>query len=533
MANRLKMAQMNAIEALLARGWSRRRIARELGVDRGTVSRYARLASEESKPAIPTAGSDPPGNPNPAIPTAGSDAPAESKPAIPTAGSATPGSGGRRSHCEAHRDQIIAKLGIGLSGVRIWQDLCDERGFAGSYESVKRFIRPLREANPLPFRRMECDPGEEAQVDFGTGAPVVGSDGRRRRPHVIRVVLSHSRKGYSEAIFRQTTEGFIRCLENAFWHFGGVPSTVVIDNLKAAVKRADWYDPELNPKIEEFCRHYGTVIMPTRPRTPRHKGKVERGVGYVQSNALKGRVFASLAEENEHLLRWESRVADRRIHGTTRKQVGKLFDEAERAALRELPPGHFPFFHEGRRTVHRDGHVEVDKAYYSVPPEYVGRRLWVRWDSRLVRVFNDRFEQIALHAKHEPGRFSTDAAHISSKKMSSVEMGASALVGRASRIGPETARWAKAVLDERGVRGMRVLVGLLSLAGRHAGESIEEACRLALSHGHYRLRTVRELLKRPREQESFEFLDEHPLIREMSFYGRMVPVAFGTEEDDR
>ena len=233
MANRLKMAQVNAIEALLGRGWSRRRIARELGVDRGTVSRYARLASEESNPAIPTAGAGPPGvppdSPNPAIPTAGSDTPAESKPAISTAGSATPGAGGRRSHCEAHRDQIVAKLGAGLSGVRIWQDLCDERGFAGSYESVKRFIRPLREACPLPFRRMECAPGAEAQVDFGKGAPVVGPDGRRRRPHVIRMVLSHSRKGYSEAIFRQTTEDFIRCLENAFWSFGGVPETVVIE----------------------------------------------------------------------------------------------------------------------------------------------------------------------------------------------------------------------------------------------------------------------------------------------------------------
>jgi transposase len=83
--------------------------------------------------------------------------------------------------------------------------------------------------------------------------------------------LSHSRKGYSEAVWRQTTESFIRCLENAFRHYGGVTVSVVIDNLKAGVIQADWFDPELNPKLEEFARHYGTVILPTKPAMPRHK----------------------------------------------------------------------------------------------------------------------------------------------------------------------------------------------------------------------------------------------------------------------
>jgi transposase len=98
-------------------------------------------------------------------------------------------------------------------------------------------------------------------------------DGKRKRPHLFRVVLSHSRKGYTEVVWRQTTENFIRCLENSFRHFGGVPGTLVIDNLRAAVTRADWYDPDINPKVAEFCRHYGTVIMPTRPAMPRHKEK--------------------------------------------------------------------------------------------------------------------------------------------------------------------------------------------------------------------------------------------------------------------
>ena len=174
----------------------------------------------------------------------------------------------------------------------------DGHGFTASYSSVRRFLQRLGHSEPIPFRRLEVLPGEQAQVDFGTGAPILRPEGKRRRPHVIRVVLSYSRKGYSEVVYHQTTEEFLRCLENAFWSFGGVPQTTIIDNLKAAVAQADWYDPGVHPKIQSFCQHYGTVILPTKPRMPRHKGKVERGIGYVQSNALKGRTFTSLAEQN-------------------------------------------------------------------------------------------------------------------------------------------------------------------------------------------------------------------------------------------
>ena len=144
---------------------------------------------------------------------------------------------------------------------------------------------------------METEPGQEAQVDFGQGAWII-EEGRRRRPHVLRVVLSCTRKGYTEAFYRQTTENFIRGLENSFRHFGGVTATLVIDNLRAAVSKADWFDPELNPKVVSFCEHYGTVILPTKPAVPRHKGKVEAGVKYVQNNALVGRRFESLAAQN-------------------------------------------------------------------------------------------------------------------------------------------------------------------------------------------------------------------------------------------
>ena len=437
---------------------------------------------------------------------------------------------GPASDAEPWREVIEEKLQQGLSAQRIWQDLVGDHGFASGYDSVKRFVRKLKASQPLAFRRMECPPGQEAQVDFGAGAPIVGADGRRRRTHVFRLVLGHSRKGYSEVVFRQTTDEFLLCLENAFWYIGGVPRVTTIDNLRAAVKRPDWYDPELNPKVQSFCQHYGTVILPTKPYTPRHKGKVERSVGYVRDNGLKGRTFTSLADENRHLEQWEATVADTRIHGTTRQQVGKVFQEVEKPALLPLPAGRFPFFHEAQRTVHRDGHVEVDKAYYSVPPEYVGRRVWVRWDGRLVRVFNHHMKQIAVHAQHSPGQFSTQNRHIDPKKTSAMERGVEWLMGRVSLIGPQAQRWAEAMLEDRGVAGVRVLVGLRSLASRYDSDRIEQACGIALTHRAFYLRTIRELIKRGgHRQAEFEFLQEHEIIRGLSDYGRLVRASLHLE----
>lgn len=535
MANVLKMAKVHSILTLHARGWSQRRIARVLGVHRETVARYLQIAEHGARAGPEAPDSAGQNRPNP--PTGSAD---QNRPNLPA------GSAGPLSLCEPFREMIVAALERGLSCQRIWQDLKTEHGFGGGYDSVKRFCRRLQQATLLPFRRMECEPGAEAQIDFGTAAPVIISDGvvspvitadgagatsgvksKRRRPHLFRIVLSHSRKAYSEAVFRQTTDDFLRCLENAFHHFGGVPKTLVIDNLKAAVTRADWFDPDLNPKILAFCEHYGTVMLPTKVRTPRHKGKVERGVAYAQDNALKGRTFDSLQEQNHHLLEWETSVADTRIHGTTRKQIGKIFAEAERSALLPLPVERFACFQEAQRIVNRDGHVEVAKSYYSAPPEFVGRRVWARWDGHTVRVFDKHLTQIAYHTQREPGRFATDPRHIVAEKRGGIERGAAWWLRKVRCIGTDTGQWAEAMLEQRGIPGVRVLMGLVSLTNKHADTAIDQACHVAKSHGAYRLRVIRELLKRQAPaQEQFEFIQEHPLIRSLADYGQLVHNAF-------
>ncbi len=294
----------------------------------------------------------------------------------------------------------------------------------------------------------------------------------------------------------------------------------MIDNLRAAVKQADWYDPEIHPRIQSFAAHYGTVFLPTRPYTPQHKGKVESGVKYVKNNALAGRTYTSLEAQCEALLDWEHRTADLRIHGTTKRQVKQQFEEVERPSLQPLPRSRFPFFHEARRKVGRDGHIEVAKAYYSMPPEYIGREVWVRWDARVIRVFDEKWRQIAIHSRTAEGQFQTDPNHIPKRRQTVIERNAKSLLNEVATIGKAVGDWANAVIQSRGIEGVRVILGLRSLARSNSAAALNAACNTALSSGLLRLRTIHELLIRGggETQQQFDFLDEHPVIRPLSTY---------------
>ena len=215
-------------------------------------------------------------------------------------------------------------------------------------------------------------------------------------------------------------------------------------------------------------------------------------------------------------------MADTRIHGTTRQQVGPFFVQVEQPALRPLPAMVFPFFEEAPRTVHRDGYVEFQRAYYSVPPEYVGRQVWVRHETRLVRVYNTRREPIALHAAAEPGKFTTDPAHLHSRKRHVIERGVEHLLERCRLIGPLTVTWAEAMHQARGPAGLRVMLGLLHLAEKHPVAALEQAAQIAIHHGAWRLRDLKRLLDQPANVVQLDFLETHPLIRSLDTY-RLAP----------
>jgi transposase len=450
-ANQLAMDKVKSVKHLEQLGYSERRIAQHLGISR--IADRNHLDRNRPKDTKAPTGSDS-SNQAPSAPVSGSE-------------------------CEPFREVILDMLARGLTAQRIHQDLQSEHGFTAKYPSVRRYVARLSGSTDPSIRRIECEPGDEMQVDFGIGARCKNHEGKLIKMNVFRAVLSHSRKGYPEAVTKMTTERFIQVLENAFWRLGGVPKVVVFDNGSCAVKHADWYDAELHPKIVDFCKHYHFELVPTRPRTPRHKGKIERGIGYVKNNALKGITFESLVAQNELLDRWESTVADTRIHGTTKKQVGQCFEQIERNCLQELPKERLPFYEKERRKVSRDGHIAVKHAFYSVPPEYLGCEVWVRWNSKIRRNLNDRIQIIATHCTRELGRFSTLDEHIVPEKVHGIEKGMQFLLRKVRFLGAPAARWAEMLIEERGVQAARSLQGLLSLSKKFTSDDMNRACDLA------------------------------------------------------
>ncbi len=488
MVNVLKMEKKQTVVALLKLGWSYRRIERETGVRRETVAQHD--PSRDSKPAKVAPGSG-----------------EQKRPKRPP---------GRRSSCEPFREEIQKKLELGLHAKRIWQDLVLEHGFDGAYNSVKRFCRKLKAESPRVFARVETPPGRDMQVDFGKAALTQTESGRYRRPHLFKAVLCYSRHSYEEVVWRQDLETFVRCVENAFHWFGGSVDVVRLDNLKAGVTRACFVDPEINAVFSALGRHYSFAIIPIHPGSPNENGKVERTIGYTKSSALKGRRFESLAEQNEHLRNWNERVARQRIHGTTKQQVWPRFLE-EQKGLRPLPDSRFSFFRTGRRTVSVDGHIEVDRAFYSVPNHLLGCEVAVHWDDRIVRVFF-REQQVVLHPKRKPGQFQTEPTHLPERKRYAHYRTESQLLGQARRIGSDAHRWAVRALEVRDVLAYRLLRGMISLTRRYPATVVNEACAKALSHDAFRYRTLVALCKRLDVPQRSLFTSDHELIRPLSEY---------------
>jgi transposase len=510
----LKVSMQTSVVTLHSLGYSIRSIAHQLGINRRTVRRY--ITADQ--------GGCPSSKCTTQVAT-GSEGLKPPKCTAPTAQVAT----GSKSLCEPWREVIEACIEAGLTAERIWQDLRSTHGFPGAYNSVKRFVSSLRLCLPKRVFRVECEPGEEVQVDFMQGPllPDPSHPDKMRRCWILRCVLSHSRKGYSEAVWRQDGESFLRALENALRAFGGVPAMLNLDNLKAAVKKADWVDPELSPKFADFCRHYGITPMPCRPYCPQHKGKVERSVQHVRHNALAGHKFNTLSELNAHLRHWEATVADTRIHGTTRRQVGEHFSTLEKPALKPLPQELFPGYVEAKRIVGRDGYVEVAKAYYAAPPEHIGRSVWVRFDGRQVRLFDQKkMEHISSYMRLDPGRYSSGVRGARGLDAAgSVQSTLRYWQSKATVIGPAAAAWTQRAVTERGTEATRSLQGLCSLLKKHRVNQVEQACAKALEHSNGSnpsLRAIRQHLSIPGPSEPVSGTSSHPIVRELFVYGQFV-----------
>ncbi|RME59125.1 IS21 family transposase [Candidatus Parcubacteria bacterium] len=511
MANVLKMDKQTLIKQLLDLGWSYRRIHRETGIHRDTIAKYdPRHPKWANLPTDSQAERALQNGPKHALSAAEGCPPTLSGQRKPT----------RISPAQAYDAIIRERLKQQLSAQRIYQDLVVEHGYRASYDSVKRYVRKLKAKTPKLYARIHTAPGEEAQVDFGQGAPT-NKNGRYVRPWLFKIVLSYSRHSYEEVVWSQDVETFIRCHEHAFAAFGGVPRLIRIDNLKSGVLKAHLYDPELNPLYAAFAKHAGFTPLPCLPGKPEHKGKTESGVAYTQNNALKGRRFESLQAQNAHLRYWNRTWARTRIHGTTKKQVWTLFTQEEKKTLQALPERAFQFFKLGSRKVQADGHIEVARAYYSVPHHYLGQIVRVQFNSQWVKVL-DGSEVIAFHRTTQAGRFHTDKQHLPENKSLTTEQYQRRLLTRCSEVGSHCRSWAEKALEARQQLAFRAIQGVLHLRKSYADAQIDWACEQALKMDSLRYHTIKLLCQEPLESQhrgaQLPLLQEHELIRPPESY---------------
>ena len=423
------------------------------------------------------------------------------------------------SACEPYHELIELGLGRGRNARAIWQDLVSDSGFTSGYQSVRRFVRKLQGAQPPEARAVILtSPAEEAQVDYGSG-PMVRDphSGKYRRTRLFVLTLGYSRKSVRWLVFRSSSRTWAELHEKSFRKLGGAVRVVVLDNLREGVLVPDIYDPTLNPLYRDVLAHYGAVALPCRIKDPDRKGKVEAGVGHAQRTPLKGLRFESLEEAQRYLDRWEQHWADTRIHGTTKRQVAAMFAE-EKPALLPLPLEPFRYYQYGQRTVHLDGCVEVEAAYYGAPPGWIGRLVNVQWDDLWVRLLDPKTGQLLREHLHQKrGRYRIQKQDYPRR----MPLGTSQLLARARRAGTQIGTLCQQIHYQDGERGVRRILGVLALAKKFGIAAVEDACAAALELGVSEYRFVRRYLER-RPQAPLTLQQVDPLIRELVHYRDLI-----------
>jgi transposase len=540
MSNVLSDDKRQQIIALGQLGWSLRRIEQATGVRRETASSYLKAAGLQvrapgwgrAKPAIEVTTDS---EPKTADKGANDQAAKVAKPAmqVTTDFDVTkppikqPTGTPTLSNCEPYREFIQESLGRGRNATAIYQDLVTDYGFAHSYQSVKRFVNKLCPPELKPARAVIItEPGEEAQVDYGTGPWVLDpQSGKYRRTRLFVMTLGYSRKCVRLLTFRSSSRIWAELHETAFRRLGGSVRVVVLDNLREGVLKADIHDPQLNPLYRDVLAHYGAVALPCRVQDPDRKGKVEAGVGHAQKTPLKGQRFESLEAAQAYLDRWETNWADTRIHGTTKRQVAAMFAE-ERQHLLPLPLEPFRFYEYGQRVVNLDGCVEVAAAYYSAPPGWIGRRVPVQWDGLNVRLLHPQTGQLLReHLRQKRGWYRIQAEDRSPRTPPATRQ----LLDRATRAGVNIGQLCQAIYQRQGQMGVRRILGVLSLAKRFGPVRVEEACTEALALGVREYHFVKRYLERqPDLPLTLQQVD--PLIRELQQYRDVIQLRIKESE---
>jgi transposase len=519
--NVLQPNKKAAIITLLTNGISQREIERKVRVDRKTIRKYARI--EKNRKQTGDDNSKSPGvatdseesvdqNPPPRPPASPEPASASEDEQIPAHA---------RSACEQYRPWIGEQVCLGRNAVSIYQDLVERFAFEHKYNSVKRFCRALRKKNPTQYDRLEFPPGEEAQVDYGLGAPTrKPGTNTYRRPRLFVMTLKYSRRCFRKVVWQSSQVTWAKLHEEAFRYFGGTTRYVVLDNLKEGVIKPDLYEPELNPVYASVLTHYGVVADPARVADPDRKGSVENAIQHTQDTALKGRRFEGIEEQNQWLMHWEERWASVRIHGRTKRQVQEMFEE-EKPFLQALPLNSFSYFLQETRTVQDDGTIQVHDCYYAALPARLHTKVIVRIYDYDIEIIDP--QTLRVLRQHPKGTRKGMVLMEEKDRIFNPSRQTCYLLAQAAAIGSCTEKLCKQLFEGEGRQGHRRMQGIVALARKHCAVHIEQAARIALERGLYTCRIIRKLVEdldktaTPKTSPD-ELTQEHSLIRSPQDY---------------
>lgn len=373
------------------------------------------------------------------------------------------------------------KRGLKLSKIH---RLLHQEGITVTYSTLYRFAKTHCDFKKTHYTVLMADtePGEAAEVDFGRMGLVYDAIMNKERvAYALIVTLNYSRHQYVHMTFAQKTSDVIEGLERAWNFFGGTPRRLVIDNMKAAVIKSDRYDPAFQRTFNEYAEHRGFIIDATVARHPTGKPHVERAVQYVRENFFRGELWLDIVHVQREADRWCRSVAGVRKHGTTLKQPLQVFEDVEKASLQPFDHRCFDPPHWAQCTVHKDHHIQFEKALYSVPTRFIGKTVIVRGDKSLVRIFADG-QVIKTHARCEPGKKSTDFNDYPKEQAAYAMRDPARIIEEAKDMGNDIGRFAEGLLTgDFPWSKLRQAQQLIRLATKYGQKRVDDACHRALA----------------------------------------------------
>jgi transposase len=402
----------------------------------------------------------------------------------------------RNSIIDPYKDYIAAKVENELSATRIYQDLVKEKGYEGSYETVKNLVRDMKQNKQKVYMRIHTQPGEEAQVDFGYAGPII-IENKKKKCWVFCMELSYSRLEYFEIVYDQAVKTFLQCHINAFHFFGGVPKIIKIDNLKSAILEANFYDTIYQKEYLNFANHYSFKPMPCRIGTPTDKGKVEANIKYVKNNFLKSRLFRDKNHANEELRNWNINICNKRTHNTTKQVPQEVFDKEERMKLLPLPSKDFEIAEFVKRKVGIDCHINFENNYYSVPYQYIAQEVIVEVTDNLLRIYANN-NIIATHPRLEgkKGEFQTTKNHYPSYKTLTNSDYYAHYKQKMANIGEDALKFYQEMVKIKNYGCYGAIRGIIALTKTYGEEAVNKACRRALHHQAFEYRVIKSICEK-------------------------------------